>query len=699
MLTDRKCLTGPESGFILQRELQRVVMRTTQKSTYYLAGCVAVVAFAVYLPSLQNDFIAEWDDGEYVLNNPFIRSIGLAFLKWSFFDFYASNWHPLTWISHALDYALWGLNPLGHHLTSVILHAVNTFLVVVLVMRLQEAAKGAAPVGGEASAPGDRGMLITAGVTGLLFGLHPVHVESVAWIAERKDLLCALFFLLSIAGYRNYVAAVGSEAAGRSIFSRFSTKGYLLSLGFFILALLSKPMAVSLPVVLLILDWYPFRRLHSISTVRAALVEKLPFVAFSLISSVLTILAQRAWGAVVEIQAVPLSSRLLVAVRSLVAYLGKMIVPVELVPYYPYPKVISILSMEFLLAFALAIGITFCCVMISEKQKGWLAAWGCYLATLLPVIGIVQVGSQSMADRYAYLPSLAPFLVLAAGTSWGYEKVISRHRSRSMVMMLFIGAGIMISAGLSALTLRQVQVWKNGLSVWSYVIEKQPGKVSIAYTNLGSVYQKAGQFDKALEYYDKALSLDPNDYLAYVNRGVIFNDVGRYDLAIESYGRAVATNPADYTAYYNRGLTYDKIGRLNDAIEDFQKATKLQAKDPWTHNNLGILYSKAGRYDQSIAAFNNAIAIEPNNPVMFINRGLSFAFSGQYPRAIEDFSMAIHLDQKNVAAYFNRGDAYVKTGSIELAVSDFSKGCSLGDMNSCDALQEVSRLRGIGQRK
>ena len=679
-----------------------VVVQKKWNVKYSLAGFVAVITVAVYLASLQNGFIAEWDDGEYVLNNPYIRSIGLGFLRWAFFDFHASNWHPLTWISHAIDYAVWGANPLGHHLTSVILHAVNAFLVVVLIMRLQEAATATTPSGQETSVLDEHGMLITAGVTGLLFGLHPVHVESVAWIAERKDLLCALFFLLSIAGYVKYVTVIGNEPIDQGVRTRFVKKEYLLSLGFFILALMSKPMAVSLPVVLMILDWYPFRRLRSVKTAWILLVEKLPFITFSLISSVLTVLAQRAGGAIIEIQALPLSSRLLVAAQSLLMYLWKMAVPRDLIPYYPYPKNISFASLEFLFAIALVIGITIFCIILAKRHRLGLAVWGYYVVTLLPVIGIVQVGSQSMADRYTYLPSLAPFLIIAVGTSWGYNKVTRLNWSRSVIMILFLSAGIVIFAGLSFLSIRQMPVWKSGLSVWSFVIEKEPEKVSIAYTNLGSAYQKMGQYGKAMENYDKAITLDPNDYLAYTNRGVIFDRLGQFDKALESYKKAVISNPGDYKAYFNRGLTYDKMGRIADAIEEFQMATRLTMPDPmvvaWAYNNLGILYAKAGMYDRSIAAFNISISVEPNNPYTFNNRGFTYAYSGQYKRAIEDFSKAILLDKNYGNAYFHRGDAYLRAGNRELAISDFKQGCDLGDMEACDALQ-ASQLMIAPEKK
>jgi hypothetical protein len=383
---------------------------------YYLAGSIALITFLVYLTALRNDFV-NWDDDIYVYENPYIRSLNPAFFKWAFFNFHASYWSPLTWISHALDYAVWGLNPLGHHLTNNILHAANTFLVVLLVIRLLDAWKGRTIHSGLSSFVHERTMLIAAGTTGLLFGLHPVHVESVAWVAERKDLLCALFFLLSLIAYTKYASGADKEPVNNNKAPRFFNNYYLVTIGFFILALLSKPMAVTLPVVLLALDWYPFNRLRSPRAFRLALIEKLPFFALSLLSSMLTVLAANKGGAMELMETVSLSTRVLVGFRSLVAYLGKMLWPLNLVPYYPYPKDASPLSLEYFSAIVLVIGITAACMVMAKKQKLWLSVWGYYVVTLVPVLGIVQVGGQAMADRFTYLPSLSPFL------SWVYRGV------------------------------------------------------------------------------------------------------------------------------------------------------------------------------------------------------------------------------------------------------------------------------------
>ena len=270
-------------------------MKRSQNIKYYVAGLVSLLTIIIYLPTLQNKFVA-WDYNVYVYNNPYIRSLNLDLFKWDFSDFYAGYWSPLTWISHALDYAVWGLNPLGHHLTNIIFHAVNTFVVVLLMIRLLKARK--APTT-NSDAPGfltERMILMAAGITGLLFGLHPLHVESVARVSERKDLLSALFFLLTIIMYIRHLSVREHQTTQVKIRSLVFSKYYFLSCGFFILALHSKPMAVTLPVVLLILDWYPFKRIQSFQAFRQAVVEKIPFLALSLFSSIITILSQRRQG-------------------------------------------------------------------------------------------------------------------------------------------------------------------------------------------------------------------------------------------------------------------------------------------------------------------------------------------------------------------------------------------------------------------
>jgi len=611
---------------------------TRKNIHYYLAVAVALMTLLIYLPALRDGFV-NWDDDTYILENPYIRSFNLAFFKWSFLDFYAANWHPLTWMSHALDYALWGLNPLGHHLTSIILHAVNTFLLVLLLQRLLSLPKETARIKEPSAFLHERTILIAAGITGLLFGLHPVHVESVVWVAERKDLLCALFFLLSISMYTESVRSQelvvrSQKSGGRSNQSGDSTndeagqrsyfinKHYLLTFGFFILALLSKPMAVSLPVVLLILEWYPLNRIRSWKTLRTACGEKLPFIALSLISSILTILAQRSGDALQSMDFAPLSTRVLVAAKALIAYLEKLIWPLNLIPFYPYPQDIAPFSLEYLLPIVLVIVITIICLLLIDRQRVWLSVWGYYVVTLIPVLGIVQVGIQSMADRYTYLPGIGPFFIMGLVAAWAWSKVNALTTFGLPIKIVGLAVVILVCISLLSITLRQIDIWKGGLELWTYVIERDPG-IPRAYNNRGLMYVDRDQFDKAKDDFDQAIALEPTWYAAYNNRGMLYGRTGRFDNAIADFEKTITLNPSFFMVY----------------------------------NNLGILYAKTGLFN----------------------------------KAFEQFNKAIMLNQEHAMAYYNRGLLYLRTGNKELAVSDYQKACYRGNDNACSALKLLSQ--------
>ena len=578
---------------------------------YYIAASVSLITFLIYLKSLQNDFV--WDDNLYVVDNPYIHSFDLPFFKWSFFDFYAANWHPLTWISHAVDYAMWGLNPLGHHLTNNILHALCTFIVVLLAMRLMEVFKKIAENKGlSRSFLDDRAIGMTAAVTGLLFGLHPLHAESVAWVAERKDLLCAVFFLLSVTAYAHYMGEI-SENAFAVYTPRLLNKRYLLTLGLFTLALLSKPMAVTLPFVLLILDWYPFGRIRSIKTLWAATIEKLPFLALTLISSILTVLAQKAGGAMEPMKLVPLSMRLLVAARSLIAYLGKMILPLNLSPYYAYPDDISPYSLEYIVPIALVAGITITFLTVLRNQKLWMAVWGYYVITLLPVLGIVQVGGQSMADRYTYLQSIGPFLLIGLIAAKVYADITDLTRWRVVLKTagLVLAAAALVS--MSYATMEQIGVWRNSFVFWGRVLEAEPARIPFAYNNLGLAYASKGQLDEAIELYQTALRLKPDYAEAHNNLGIAYASKGQLEMAIEQFQTAVRLKPDYAEAHNDLGLAYASKGLLDEAIEHYQTAVRLKPDLTEAHFNLGLIYLKKGSKDMARTEFELVVRNNPDD--------------------------------------------------------------------------------------
>ncbi len=624
--------------------------RPLLKSRYHAAIAVSIVTFLIFIPALWNKFVI-WDDTYYVIENFFIHSLDAKFFVWAFTHFHAANWHPLTWISHAVDYALWGLNPFGHHLTNNILHALNSMLAVLVAVALLNVVRRGQTGTRSPSLFLTEGAVLSAGaVAGLLFGLHPLHVESVAWVSERKDLLYSLFFLLGILTYIRYGSMIAEHiGCGKRFFHRY----YLYALGFFVLSLSSKPMAVTFPLVIMVLDWYPLQRVRSFKTFRSAFVEKLPFFGLALISAAAAFAAQSSAGAVMSSRTAPLSARALIACNAVVTYLWKMLLPFDLSPFYPYPHEVSLFLPGYFLPVVTFAVLTAASLVVSKSLKLWLAVWAYYLLTLLPVIGIIQVGLQSRADRYTYLPSLGPFLILGLAVPWAYAKVKGFVKGGKTAILAVAAPCILLLAGMSYLTVRQIGVWKNTFTLWDSVIEMEPGKV----------------------------------FFAYMNRGMAYDAEGRYNLAIKDYDMAAAINSSDVKVYINRAITYSKAGDFDRAIEDCNRALSINPDVAQAYNNRGIAYSMKGLLDEAIEDYTKALARNPQDIKAFVNRGNALRRKGLPDMAIQDYSRALAIDPGYAYAYVGRALAHLDAGSASDAASDLRRGCSLGNEEACGMLK------------
>jgi len=503
----------------------------------------AIVAVVLFLPALGNGFV-NWDDPAYVYENLHIRHLEL---RWIFTGIVASNYHPLTLLSHTIDYALFGPDPMGHHLTSLILHALNSALVFLLAKRLLAKGLGRA---------GTLGALIAA----LLFAVHPLHVESVVWVSERKDVLSAFFFFLSILFYIRY-----TEKGRKGL--------YGLTLLAFILALLSKPMAVTLPVVLLILDYYPLDRLQKGSVI---IMEKIPFFALGIVSAILTLWAQSTGGAVTRMVSYPLSIRILVAVRGYLFYSYKLLFPVGLAPYYPLPMGLGPSNPFFIVSLIFLTGVTlFCLFWAMRGKRALLAIWLYYLVTLAPVIGIVQVGSQAAADRYSYLPTVGCIMLAGALLSLLYKR---SGGSKGIALIITL----LVLLFLSVQTTRAIPVWHDSVSLWSHEINFLEGHNkgdrlagTIAHYNRAKAYEGISLLPEAIADYTSVIAINPGYLDAYINRGVIYGQLGRFEEALPDFNRAVELDPTSAAARYNRGLVYKNLGDMDKAREDFQAAMSL----------------------------------------------------------------------------------------------------------------------------
>jgi len=661
-------------------------MKSPWKAKTLMAVLVSFITLMVFLPALQNEFV-NWDDVNYVYENPYIRSPWRKVFKWAFASFSEGNWHPLTWISHAIDYNIWGLKPLGHHLTNNVLHALNALLVVFLSIGLLESDRRKKIVAGFAGSMLDeRGILIAGTVAGLLFGIHPLHVESVAWVSERKDVLSSLFFFLSILSYMRYVGVAENRGKTSLHFNRY----YLFTLGFFICALLSKPMAVTLPAVLIILDWYPFQRIRSLGTFGEVVKEKVPFFVLSISSSIITVLAESRGRHIVPLEAPSVPVRLMIGCDAIFSYLRKMVLPLDLSPFYPYPKDVFLSTWKYLLPVSAVIGITLVCLALSKHQKVYMAVWGYYLITLLPVLGIIRVGMQSMADRYTYVPSIGPFILLGLAVARGYEKLDAPLKKWG-VRHGFIGfvLGFVLLVSLSVLTMLQIRIWKNSVTLWTYVIEKTQVKIPFVYNNRGIAYNVRGEYDLAIKDLDTALALKPDYIMALNNRGLAYENRGMYDLAIEDFTRAIALNPDYNEAYNNRGLAYDHKGMHDQAIEDFTRAIALNPDYNEAYNNRGVAYGGKRLLDNATKDFDRAIALKPDYFEALCNRGYALKLNGQYELAVESYTKAIALDRTNATAYINRAYASLEAGDTANAISDLRRGCGLGNETGCKELKTL----------
>jgi len=543
------------------------------KRALLLGLFVAIAAAAVYLPALGNGFV-EWDDHVYVYESEGLKLSGIEFVKWAFTAVVSSNWHPLTMLVYGAEYRLFGLDPFGYHLINLILHAANTFLVFALALKIIGLATG-----GEGK---DRA-LAGAAMGALAFGLHPQHVESVAWVSELKDVLCGLFFLLSIIAYWRY-----TEGGRKALF-------YMLSIISFILALMSKPMAVSLPAALLIFDYYPLGRLGSFDSVKKAVIEKLPFFTLAALGAVATVWAQSGDEAIASLAHSPLSERVDVAVRGFAFYLKKLFVPVDLVPFYVRPLEGEFFNHVFWVSLAAFIAISAACIVL--RKKALTAAWLYYAVTLLPVIGIVQVSDMAAADRYSYLPALGPVVFLS-----GIAAFIAADRRRMITM---IASFAPIAAMLGFLTVKQIPVWKDTVSLWTQEIKVYP--TIQAYMKRAKAYELSGRFEEAAADYTVIIrNADKDIPVLLVRRAAAYLNAGYPDMALEDYALALKLETRNAAAYLGRATVFMEKGDYISAANELERVLELAPGNPAVMFNLGVAYDKAGQKEKGMGLIREA---------------------------------------------------------------------------------------------
>ena len=659
-------------------------MIRSSKESLLICLLLALGTLAVYWPVTRHEFV-NYDDTDYVTQNAYVQA-GLCAksFAWAWGSEVARNWHPFTMFSHMLECQLFGLRPGWHHFTSLLLHAANAVLLFLVLRYLT-------------------GAIWRSALVAALFAFHPLHVESVAWVAERKDVLSTLFFLLTLWAYAAYVQkptvngpqpTVGDpKAEGRSPKPRAGASStidrgarttghasrftfhvsplYLLSFGCFALGLMSKPMLVTLPFVLLLLDYWPLGRFQSSSRFSIAhwsfvIREKLPFFLLTATSCVVTFQVQQKGGAVLDVSNFPLAARIANALMSYVRYLGKMIWPEPLAALYlrkaPWPAWEVGLAAAFLLAVTVAV------VRFARRRPYLAVGWFWYLGTLVPVIGLVQVGMQSLADRYTYIPLIGLFIIIA----WGGGELVAAWRLPAAVPATVAGLSL---AACVVLTRAQLPYWQNSERLFQRMIAVNEGNY-MAHYNLGNLYGREEKLTDAVQQYEAALRAEPNYAEAENNLGTVLLRLRRFDEAIAHHAAAARIKP-EYLYVFNLANAYADAGKPSEAIAQYQQALRLNPNSSAAHHNLGLVLQGQGRSQEAMAEFRAALALQPDYESAEHNLANRLADAGRLDEAIAHYLAAIRLDPKHAESYNGLGICYAMRGKMPEAERQFREAIRL----------------------
>ncbi len=664
--------------------------RLRKRQGLLLGLVLAGAALWAFLPAVDNGFV-DYDDPDYVTGNPHVTGgVTWRSLQWALLGSRAANWHPLTWISHQFDWEAFGGAAWGHHFSSVLLHAANVVLLFLVLRRLTNAPW--------------KSFLVA-----LFFGVHPLRAESVAWISERKDVLSTTFFLLTIWAYALWAPptkdsreGTPTDASGKPPhprpdaprLPRFNASTlqrshalYVLSLLFFALGLMSKQMLVTLPCVLLLLDFWPLGRWRARDS-RKLLLEKVPFFILAIAACFITLLVQRRGGAI--IQGLPFSGRLENAAVSYFRYVGKLLYPADLAFFYPpvahWPWLIVVGSVLLLVTIVAA-------VFFARKRYPYLlVGWLWFAGTLVPVIGLVPAGEQSMADRYSYIPSIGLVWLLV----WGVAELLKTGRASSGTLpggspgvkssigaaglgwtrLLGFGAAVALAVACAVLTRQQVSYWKDDETLFGHAL-KVTANNYLAHNNLGTARDKQGRYDEAIAQFQEALRIKPDYAQGHSNLGVVLVEKNQLDDAIKEFEAALRINPNYADAHNNLGLALERKGLTDDALRQYELAVHLRPEFPDAHYNLGVALMKKGRLDLAVREFHATLEQQPGSADAHNNLGFVLQQQDRLDAAIEHYQMAVLLRPEYPRAHFNLGVALYHKGRIDPAIQQFQEALRL----------------------
>jgi tetratricopeptide (TPR) repeat protein len=620
---------------------------------------VVVLTVVAFLPTLQNGFV-NWDDDAFLLHNPYYKSLGWRQLRWMFATCYLGSCMPLNYVTYALDYVFWGMNPVGYHLTSLLIHAANALLFYFLSLRLLRLTALSPARSWQVS------VRLGAGLSALLFSLHPLRVEVVAWTLGREIAVAGFFFFLTLLCY---LRASENRATG---LPRYGWMG--AAWVFYALSLLGKEAALTLPFALLVLDIYPLRRLPVAGKwfgpqSRRVWWEKLPFVLVALAAAVKAVLGKQQTGTLYPLAGYGLLPRFAQVLYSLAFYPWKTLIPIKLSPLYPLHPFTGLWNLPLLMSGFVVLSLTVGFFIARRRWPAGLAAWVFYLLLLMPVSGIVAFGPYIAADRFSYLPCLGWAVLGGAGLFYCWRLWASgRVGVRTLIFaQTFV---VLLIVGLGALTWDQTHIWQNSESLWRHALALDE-ESSFAHNNLGLALAERGDLMEAVGHFRRALEIDPVSVEAHNSLAIYLAAQGRSEEAIHHLRWALQIDPADANTRNALGNVLADRGEVEEAIENFRKVLETNPESAETHYNLGRALAKRGSLEEAIAHYRKALEIDPFDADIHNNLGLVLASRGEFAEAVEQFHEALRVDPKYAKAYFNLGKILAQQGYVNEAVQDF----------------------------
>jgi tetratricopeptide (TPR) repeat protein len=678
-----------EADFGILLEMKEKTIKQIEKTTathksVWICVFLILATSGVYWQVGGCDFI-NFDDPEYVVENSYVNT-GLSGdnVIWAFTAFHSSNWHPLTWISHMVDSQVYGLNAGGHHVTNLVLHIINAILLFLLLKAMT-------------------GSIWPSAFVACLFALHPVHIESVAWVSERKDVLSTLFWFLTMGAYLRY----GQKK---------TTGMYVATLILFGLGLMAKPMLVTVPFILLLMDYWPLNRFDR-QRYGAVLVEKIPFFLLTTGSCIVTFFAQLNGDSVLGFGNVAMQHRLGNTVLSYAKYIGKMFWPTDLAIFYPFE--VEQVNWQIMLAGILLIGMTVFVFRFGKRYKYLVFGWFWYLGTLVPVIGLMQVGAQGLANRYTYVPYTGLFIIIA----WGAGDLFVRWRFRRAVLS---SVSVVIILVLSVVTYTNVFNWRDTKTLFEHAIEVteknlaahhilgdwllRRGQVDesivhnlkvaqinsryfYAYENLGAAYDLKGQTKRAMDYYLKAIEVKPNTFYANINLASRYSEMGDFPRALRHLKTAMSAKPNNADLIGMLAGIYAKSGRFEEALKEYQKVLQLNPNDANICFSMGYVQLQMGRINEAIEYYNRALRIDPELAAAYHGLGNCYFALGQVDKSIDSLNRSLQIKPEFFSAYFDLGIAYYHLKNYEQAARHFEEALRINP-DSADTKKILGQLKG-----